>query len=195
MKLNGKRVELHQLRAEIIAAGIAIGDLGTAGDELVTYDADGHTMPDLPSGIAAVLAAHVAPLPLTAYVGQQTLANRVTTVGTVPAELFRQALAPLTVYRARVELFGVDRANGNTRDIEAKVTAKRLGAGAILVPNAAAGLFTLLADHRDAAAGTWTILPSVSGADFVITVVGSAGRTVDWFCRLAVDSFTPAGLP
>jgi hypothetical protein len=63
MKLNGRRVDLPTLRAEIIAAGIAIGDLGTAGDELVTWDADGHTVPDLPAAVTAVLAAHVVPPP------------------------------------------------------------------------------------------------------------------------------------
>jgi hypothetical protein len=63
MKLNGKRVTLPKLQAEAQAASVAVGELGTAGDDLVTWDADGHTV-DVPPAMQPVLAAHVAdPLP------------------------------------------------------------------------------------------------------------------------------------
>lgn len=63
MKLNGKRVTLPKLQTEARTAGVTVGDLGTAGDELVTWDVDGHTV-DVPRAMQPVLAAHVAdPLP------------------------------------------------------------------------------------------------------------------------------------
>ncbi len=56
--LNGKQVNLAQLTAEMIAAGINITALGINGDELHTYTNEGEIAP-LPSGATAVLAAHV----------------------------------------------------------------------------------------------------------------------------------------
>ena len=58
--LNGKAVELVALEAELAAAGIATNGLGTADDEIFTYDADGVQI-DLPAGAEAVIAAHVLP--------------------------------------------------------------------------------------------------------------------------------------
>lgn len=60
--LNGKQVDLLALRAELVAAGINVSALGTAGDELFTYDEDGSPV-DLPKGAAAVVAAHQPPEP------------------------------------------------------------------------------------------------------------------------------------
>lgn len=64
MKLNGKVVDLHALRDEMELAGIPLPALGTVGDDLVTYDADGHII-EIPDIIVAqaVLAAHVPPPP------------------------------------------------------------------------------------------------------------------------------------
>lgn len=64
MRLNGKVVYLPQLRQEAIAAGYNLLDLEiTGGDELVTIDSAGHTDPNLPPGIATVVANHVPPAP------------------------------------------------------------------------------------------------------------------------------------
>jgi hypothetical protein len=60
MNLNGKRVDLPQLKAELVAAGINVTALGQAGDILHTYDAAGQAV-DLPPAAAAVVAAHVPP--------------------------------------------------------------------------------------------------------------------------------------
>lgn len=61
MLLNGKRVVLSQLEAELTAAGVAVPHhLGLAGDDLHTYDAAGAAA-ELPAGAAAVVAAHVPP--------------------------------------------------------------------------------------------------------------------------------------
>jgi hypothetical protein len=57
MLLQGKDVELPQLQAELVAAGIEVPALGTHGDRLHTYDEDGAIV-DLPPGAAAVVAAH-----------------------------------------------------------------------------------------------------------------------------------------
>lgn len=60
MKLNGKVVDIAALATELEAAGIPILELGTADDEVFTYDEDG-TILDLPPAAAAVIAAHVLP--------------------------------------------------------------------------------------------------------------------------------------
>ena len=60
MMLDGKRVDLPQLKDELITAGIDVPALGTAGDDLHTYDEDGAPT-DLPPAAAAVLAAHTPP--------------------------------------------------------------------------------------------------------------------------------------
>lgn len=146
--------------------------------------------------IAAVVAAHdpTPPPPPVVYTGQQTIERRETTTGTTPAELVRLTLAPLTAYRAAVDLFAVDAGNGNVRYLHATLVAKRLNNGAILVPNAGGQMATVMCDHRDGAAGSWAITPSVSGTDFVVTVAGASGRTVSWFVRFVVDSFSPGGV-
>jgi hypothetical protein len=65
MILNGKTVDYATLKAELIAAGIAMPhDLGQDGDDLHTYDDDGVNL-DLPAEAATVIAAHVPPEPET----------------------------------------------------------------------------------------------------------------------------------
>jgi hypothetical protein len=58
MLLNGKRVDLVQLAAELTAAGVQNRALGQDGDDVHSYDASG-AYEDLPAGAAAVIAAHV----------------------------------------------------------------------------------------------------------------------------------------
>jgi hypothetical protein len=192
--LGGKRVDLHLLTAEATAAGVVVGDLGTAGDDLVTYDEDGHTI-DPPAGMAAVLAAHVPPAPLTDYAGAYPMSGRLRTTDATPAEVYRRPLAPMTGYRALATLLAVDAGNGVVRMIHASIVAKRLSGGALLV-----GSPVVLANHQDSGAAAttanvagWAIAASVSGNDFVITVAGAAGRTVDWLLDGQVLSFKPGG--
>lgn len=90
MKLNGKRIDLPTLKQQATAAGVVVGDLGTAGDELVTYDAQGHTI-DVPAGMAAVLAAHTPPAPPTPA-----------SYGSDAADLDQQAAQAATQLRAFV---------------------------------------------------------------------------------------------
>jgi hypothetical protein len=191
MQFNGTNVSLPQLRTELAAAGIVVPSLGTYEEgstlQIHTYDQNGSTV-DLPPAASAVLAAHVPPLAVVGYIGRQTIERRVITTGTTPADLFRATLAPLTAYSGVVHLVGVDAGNGAVRVIRATVVAKRLNNGALLV-----GTPVVLASHADTGATTWTITPSVSGNDFIVTVTGAAGRTVNWFFRIDVDSFTPGG--
>jgi hypothetical protein len=60
VKLNGKRVDLPQLQAELIAGGVNVPALGMAGDDLFTYTPEGDPI-DLPPAAAAIIAAHVPP--------------------------------------------------------------------------------------------------------------------------------------
>lgn len=57
MKLN-KEVRLELLEAEMVAAGVAIRALGTAGDEVFTYSETGAPK-ELPLEAQAVIASHV----------------------------------------------------------------------------------------------------------------------------------------
>lgn len=192
MILNGKRVDLGQLQTELATAGITANGLGTSGDDLHTYDSKGVPI-DLPAGATAVIAAHVPSLQVVGYAGSFEISTRARTTDATPLAIYRATIPRTTGYCAKLNLLAVDAGNGALRSIEASIVTKRLGGGAIIVPNAAAAPATVLADHRDGTASTWTITPSVAGNDFVLTVVGAAGRTVDWFCRLTVDSFTPGG--
>lgn len=60
MLLNGKRVDLGQLAAELTAAGVAHRGLGQAGDDLHTYTAVG-AVTDLPAQAATVVSNHTPP--------------------------------------------------------------------------------------------------------------------------------------
>ena len=85
MLLNGKRVDLNQLHAELTAAGVIVPALGTMGDNLHTYTAQGLVI-DVPPGAQAVVNAHVPPpIPPSVDYGtdlptnyRQTLAGAVT---------------------------------------------------------------------------------------------------------------------
>lgn len=134
------------------------------------------------------------PPPLV-YGGTSRVGARIRTTDATPAELFRRSLSTLSEYEAEFKLRGIDAVNGSVRRIRADVVAKRLNGGALMV-----GAPVVLANHQDtgAAATTsgvanWAITASVSGVDFVITVTGAAGRTIDWMLSGVVESFTPGG--
>lgn len=70
--LNGKAVDLLRLKAELQAAGITVPALGIADDDLHTYDAAGNVVA-MPAGTAAVINAHVSPVPLDYGVNAEDL--------------------------------------------------------------------------------------------------------------------------
>lgn len=114
--------------------------------------------------------------------------QRLRTTSATPAELWRATLAQRTGYRATLTLIAVDAGNGAVRTIEARVTAKRLTGGALLV-----GTPVVVSDQQDSGTSAWAITAAVSGADFVVTVTGAAGRNIDWQLAGDVVSFTPGG--
>jgi len=129
------------------------------------------------------------PLPVR-YSGKTTIDARVRTTTANVTEIYRATLAQLTLYRGRLELLGVDAGNGNARYVEARVVVKRLSNGAALV-----GAVTVITNLTDAGAATWVVNAGVAGNDFVVTVAGQAGRTIDWQLAGDVVSFTPGGQP
>lgn len=134
---------------------------------------------------AQVLPADPAPL---VYDDSLSIRARLRTTNATPAELYRATLAQRTGYRASLTLVAVDAGNGAVRTIEARITAKRLTGGALLV-----GAPVVVSDQQDAGTAAWGIAASVSGNDFIVTVTGAAGRSIDWLLDGSVVSFTPGG--
>ena len=138
--------------------------------------------------VAAGNAATPAdPAPLV-YDDGLTIRARLRTTNATPAELYRATLAQRTGYRANLTLIAVDAGNGAVRTIEARITAKRLTNGALLV-----GSPVVVSDHQDSGTTSWAITANASGTDFVVTVTGAAGRNIDWLLSGDVVSFTPGG--
>ncbi len=138
--------------------------------------------------VAAGNTAQAAdPAPLV-YDDGLTIRARLRTTNATPAELYRATLAQRTGYRASLTLIAVDAGNGAVRTIEARITAKRLTNGALLV-----GSPVVVADHQDSGTSSWAITANVSGTDFVVTVTGAAGRNIDWLLSGEVTAFTPGG--
>lgn len=138
----------------------------------------------------AAAGAEVAPpdpAPLV-YDDSLSIRARLRTTNATPTELYRSTLAPLTGYRAGLTLIAVDAGNGACRTIEARVTAKRLAGGALLV-----GAPAVVSDQQDGGTAAWAITAAVSGNDFIITVTGAAGRNIDWLLDGSVVGFTPGG--
>ena len=129
MLLQGKRVDYRQLRAEMIAAGLAVPNaLGQAGDDLHTYTANGEIV-DVPAGAAAVIAAHIPPpLPDVPDYGADGLTDAEI------AALAAQAVASLRAYRANASPSAAQRKA--FEDLVARIcihyikTVTRLGNGA-----------------------------------------------------------------
>lgn len=143
-----------------------------SGDELAAFEA-----------LRAAQAASTI-----VYTEGAAINRRHRTTNATPTELYRATLAPLTGYRALLRLLAVDAGNGAVRMIEASIVAKRLAGGAALV-----GAPVVIANHQDAAASAWGITATAEGNDFVVTVTGAAGRTVDWLLSGDVVAFTPGG--
>ena len=138
-----------------------------------------------PAEVSAYSAGVVSPL---VYDASIRLSARLRTTNATPADLYRATLAQRTGYRASLTLIAVDAGDGAVRTIEARITAKRLANGALLV-----GKPVVVADHQDSGTAAWGIGASVSGNDFIITVTGAAGRSIDWLLSGDVVSFTPGG--
>lgn len=127
------------------------------------------------------------PLPLV-FTDDVRISGSVRTTDATPTEVYRLTLLVQTGYTGVVAVIGVDTGNGAMRVIRASFAVKRLNAGALAV-----GAPVVIASHADAGATTWTVAPSLSGNDALVTVTGAAGRTIDWNVSGLMTSFTPAG--
>lgn len=116
--------------------------------------------------------------------------HQVRTVGLVAAEIYRLPIGSKTGVAITARFLAFDAVNGAMRRVEVAISGKRLLAGIVQV-----GATTQLVSHADVGTTTWAITPSISGNDFVISVVGAVGRTVDWSLTGTVVLFGPEGLP
>lgn len=146
----------------------------------------------MPAAAAAVIAAHVPPPAIVGHVADIAIERRIRTTTATPAEVWRTTLATNTGYAANLALLGVDAGNGVIKRIHAEIVAKRLSAASMV------GSPVIVASHQDTGTAAtasnvanWAITATISGNDFVITVTGAAGRTVDWLLRGTVASFAP----
>lgn len=177
------------LRGVVVAVDRYVGGAWQASIPLPTGGATpseeyARYLQDVAAG-AAVLTPAPAPL---VYRDGVSIDQRLRTTNATPAELWRATLAQRTGYRASLTLIAVDAGNGAVRTIEARVTAKRLTGGALLV-----GTPVVVSDQQDSGTSAWAITAAVSGNDFVVTVTGAAGRNIDWQIAGDVVSFTPGG--
>jgi hypothetical protein len=121
---------------------------------------------------------------------EEIFRRKITSIGVAPTEIYRVSLVQLTGYSIYVTVIGVDRGNGNVKKQTGDFTLKRLNAGPLLVGQ------TLNLPHQDAGAAAWVISPTFDVSkgknDGVISVVGAAGRTIDWFVSGTMVRFTPA---
>lgn len=106
-----KAVDLAQLAQELTAAGVNHNGLGLSGRdpatdlEIYTYRPDGSAV-DLPAAAAAVIAAHIAPGPVTPP-----------SYGPDAADIDRQAAAAVTALRSFI-------ANGSPTNAEVVANSK-----------------------------------------------------------------------
>jgi hypothetical protein len=187
VNLNGKRVALPQLRAEMAAAGIVLPALGQIADELVTYSPDGDVI-DVPPEGQPVLDAHTPPPLVINYAGAQAVNALARTTDDVALEVFRFPTEPKRVYRVTLRITGIDAGNGTTKDTEARAVFKRPAGTVNQV-----GATDVLSNFQDTAASTWAILPTVDGTDLVISVRGAAGRAIDWLLVGEIGMYAPEG--
>lgn len=185
-----------QLLAELEAVP-AMAPVGTGMDRTARVslayagDALSIAVPDdvARSVVDGVVAAHVPQPDPIVFSDAFPVAGQVRTTNATATQVYRATLATNRGYAGSFVLIGVDAGSGAVKVIRASIAAKRLGAGALLV-----GAPVLFAAHNDTAAAGWTAGASVSGNDFIVTVTGQAGRSIDWNLTGEIVQFAPAGL-
>lgn len=121
----------------------------------------------------------------------QPFSGSVQTTNATVTEIFRGPLASGQGYIATLDIIGVLSVSPfDTCVIRASVAAKRTPS-----LTARVGAAVQLAKHADAGASTWTADGSVVGTDFVVTVTGQAGKTINWSLSGSFYRFAPGGLP
>lgn len=145
-----------------------------------------------PAVQAAIAAGEVLPAdvpPSRKALGRIVSVEDVRTTNATISTLVAWPLDVQTLYTARFVILAVDTGNGDCRVWHATATAKRLGAGALLV-----GSPTVLSVHGDVGSAAWALSADTSGNDFRVRVTGAAGRTVSWSLVGEVLRARPDGL-
>lgn len=145
-----------------------------------------------PAVVAAIAAEQVlAADPLIArkaLITQVSVEDFRTTNGTI-ATMVAWTLAVQTLYAARFVLTAIDVGNADCRVWTAKVSAKRVNNGALLV-----GTPSVETSHADAGAASWAIAADVNGNAFRVRVTGVNGRTLSWSLLGEIVRARPDGL-
>ncbi len=115
--------------------------------------------------------------------------NDVRTTNATITTLVAWSLALQTLYAARFTVTAIDVGNADCRAWTAKVTAKRVNGGALLI-----GTPTLETSHADAGAASWALAADVTGNDFRVRITGAAGRTISWSLLGEIVRARPDGL-
>jgi hypothetical protein len=183
-----------RLYDEMIAAIPSLAPTNGAANLLISSNGNALAL-TVPDGtnealIPPVLAAHdPTPTPGPKALYTPVVVEDVRTTDATQSTLVSWPLAVQTLYTARFTILAVDTVNGDCRVWTAKATAKRLGAGAVLV-----GTPTLETSHADTGAASWALAADVSGNNFRVRVTGAAGRTISWSLVGEVLRARPDGL-
>jgi hypothetical protein len=190
-----KRVDPALLQQELTAAGVPYRNIGAWNTEVAgevdVVDHDEYGFPKEPAPEAeTVINAHVAPPRVVEYAGAQQVSSIFRTTDDQPAEVFRLPTAQRHIYRATLRMTAVDANSGACKDAEARMLFKRLAASVVQV-----GATAVTWQAQDTAASAWGIQAGVSGTDFIISVKGAVGRTIDWLLVGDIGVYAPGGLP
>lgn len=186
---GGKRVDLVLLGTELITAGVPHAGLPLVDDRVYTYDSAGVRADLEPlAGAQAVVDAHVAPKQLIEFAGSTAVHAIVRTTDAAPLEVFRFPCDQRRLYQANLSIMGIDAGNFACKAMEGRFVWKRITANAIMTG------ITVVSDLHDTAAASWAPNALPSGTDVVFTVVGAAGRTIDWLLVGEIGMYAPAGL-
>ena len=123
------------------------------------------------------------------YVGEERNVTRVRTTDAAPTEVFRRTTLPKHLYRGTFSMLAIDAGNGVSKDVEARISFKQVGGAAAQV-----GSTVVMSQIQDTAAASWAIQGASDGADFVVSVRGAAGRTIDWALTGHLALYAPEGL-
>ena len=159
----------------------------TADDARVPTDGTSADSKAYLDWLAAPNTPDPADPPPVVFAAADHLERSVRTTNNTPTELLRATLPTRSGYAVTIEVIGVNAGSGHTRRVLAAVTIGRWDGAAVQ----GTGSPSLLANHPVGASPPAAPAASVSGDDYVITVTGANGQTVDWFCFAEVRRFKP----
>lgn len=134
------------------------------------------------------------PMPVQ-YSMEERTNTQIETTDATPAELWRYTTDLKTGYDIVARLIAVDRGNGAVRKQSIDATVTRIGTSPSLVGRTdSAPHVTSGQRGTDAGIGGWALNPSFDGTDLVLSVVGAAGRTIDWRVTITMVRFSPEGI-